>query len=321
MSNFFNKIIKLTQKTCNLLISHSAGGFSNKPNLTLCQIRGLTNTTGIHSNISSLQFKKRPVRKKKTLEEDLKRPGIYNVVAFATAEEYDLEGLLEGLKEQDLYEAKPVENTQDVVHAIAKYQVEQEPREIFVFREGGVVFWNITDLESGNLLTFLHKYEQDRYHENMVAKESEKMNYKNQNEDLPSGLDRNGDFLLSTNKNNYELMLDKYAFSNGMVLSVKLGIWEALLEEYIEKIGDVTEDLKDGNQIKMTREEVLRRHGELFALRHLINLSSDLLDTPDFYWDNESLEGLYLQVCNYFGITKRTRVKIKSNIPNSNIFF
>ncbi|KAJ8947511.1 hypothetical protein NQ314_008589 [Rhamnusium bicolor] len=58
----------------------------------------------------------------------------------------------------------------------------------------------------------------------------------------------------------------------------------------------------------MTREEVLRKHGELFALRHYLNLSSDVLDTPDFYWENEQFENLYNQVCAYFCISKRTRV-------------
>lgn len=93
-----------------------------------------------------------------------------------------------------------------------------------------------------------------------------------------------------------------------MALSVKLGIWEASLEQYIDSIEFVTEDLKRGSKIKMSREDVLRKHGELFALRHVINLSSDLLDVPDFYWDREDLERLYLQTCAYFSISKRTKV-------------
>lgn len=102
--------------------------------------------------------------------------------------------------------------------------------------------------------------------------------------------------------------MDKYTFSNAISQSVKLGIWEASLELYIDSIEFVTDDLKDGRKIKMTREEVLRKQGQLFALRHFINLSSDLLDTPDFYWENDELESLYQQTCSYFSITKRTRV-------------
>lgn len=64
-----------------------------------------------------------------------------------------------------------------------------------------------------------------------------------------------------------------------------------------------------GHAIKMSREEVLMKHGELFALRHYLNLSSDVLDTPDFYWEYEDLENLYNQICAYFSINKRTRVR------------
>lgn len=101
---------------------------------------------------------------------------------------------------------------------------------------------------------------------------------------------------------------EKYAYSNAMGLTVKLGVWESSLDRYIDSIEFITEDLKRGTKIKMSREEVLRKHGELFALRHLINLSSDLLDTPDFYWDRENLETIYSQTCGYFAINRRTKV-------------
>lgn len=65
----------------------------------------------------------------------------------------------------------------DVIHAVAKYEVAHEPREIFFFREGSIVMWNISDLESGNLLQFLRRYELNRYTEEVVHSESELMNY------------------------------------------------------------------------------------------------------------------------------------------------
>jgi len=65
----------------------------------------------------------------------------------------------------------------DVIHAVAKYEVGHESREIFFFREGSIVMWNISDLECGNLLQFLRRYEQNRYIEELVHTESELMNY------------------------------------------------------------------------------------------------------------------------------------------------
>lgn len=262
-----------------------------------------------HDTISSIQLKKRAVRKKKSLEEESPIPGVFHVMAFATAEEYDLENLNKGLKEQDLYESHQIPNDNNVIRAIAKYRVEKEPREIFFFRDGGVILWNITDLESGNILRFLRQYEIDSYSERLIQSESEIMNYiYNKDTEKPSGLDKEGNFLINTCSEVEDLPLIKYTFSNSMLQSVKLGIWEASLQQYIDQIEGITDDLKKGKKIRLSREEVLRKHGELFALRHYLNLSSDILDTPDFYWENEKLENLYNHVCVYFGITKRTRV-------------
>jgi len=36
-------------------------------------------------------------------------------------------------------------------------------------------------------------------------------------------------------------LVEKYAFANAMALSVKLGIWESDLEDFVEDIIDVTE--------------------------------------------------------------------------------
>lgn len=143
---------------------------------------------------------------------------------------------------------------------------------------------------------------QGSYDESTVLEESEAMLYNAI--DGPARL-KNNSFYVSTND---DTDLEKYTFSNAMSLSVKLGIWEASLERYIESMAYVTEDLKKGNKITISRPEMLRKTGELFALRHLINLSSDLLDVPDFYWDREQLETLYQQTCSYFSINRRTRV-------------
>lgn len=121
---------------------------------------------------------------------------------------------------------------------------------------------------------------------------------------------KNGNIILALDATK----LDKYTFSNAIAQSVKLGIWEASLDNYIDSIEFVTEDLKAGKKLKMTQHEVLKKQGELFALRHSINLSSDLLDIPDFYWEREDLEQLYQETCSYFNIAKRTRVSIKKII-------
>ncbi|XP_005187893.2 required for meiotic nuclear division protein 1 homolog [Musca domestica] len=265
-------------------------------------------------------------RKKRAGKADLAALGYFNVAAFSTAEEYDLENLMEALKLQELYDAKKFFSTdnlgleQDVLYVTAKYQVGEEDRDIFFFREGSVVMWNFNDIETNNILSFLRSFEKEAYLRPLVRSESEVMPY---TYIPPSAIDVEGDivsssdvepakaffqsgkFFLTSGEENF---FSKYTFSNALATSVKLGIWEATLDRYIDSMEFITNDMKKGRRIRISRAEVLRKTGELLALRHVINLSSDLLDTPDFYWDREELETLYLQICNYFSISRRTKV-------------
>uniref|UniRef100_A0A2C9LWJ4 DUF155 domain-containing protein n=1 Tax=Biomphalaria glabrata TaxID=6526 RepID=A0A2C9LWJ4_BIOGL len=74
-------------------------------------------------------------------------------------------------------------------------------------------------------------------------------------------------------------VLEMYSFSNAMAQSVKLAIWESSLNKFVSSIEDIIEDLRKGHKIGISRRQILMKIGELFSLRHLINLSSDLLDT------------------------------------------
>ncbi len=80
------------------------------------------------------------------------------------------------------------------------------------------------------------------------------------------------------------------------------------MESFINSTEHISEDLKYGRKFKLTSEEVLKKTGELFTMRHLINLRSDLLDSPDYYWDRENLERLYTSAIKFLDIPKRTKV-------------
>lgn len=277
-----------------------------KNNRIYIQARNISSSSvrcDLQANINALQIKKRPIRKKRNDKLDIQG---YNVTAYATAEEYDLERLLSNIVKQDLYERKHIITSgeaNDFLYVSAKYEVDEEPREIFFFREGSVVLWNCPELECGNVLKQLSQFETDSYEKNLVQDEAECMSF-NYDE---KAMMKKSTFYLSQNES---MPLEKYTFSNAMSTSVKLGIWEAWLDKYVDSMAHITEDLKKGRKITISRAEVLRKTGELFALRHLINLSSDLLDTPDFYWDRDELGQLYSKVCTYFSIQRRTKVCI-----------
>lgn len=265
----------------------------------------------IQPNIASMVMKKRPVRKKRSIAQALE--GKFNVVAYATANAYDLDGLHSALLRTNQFETRKfyADPDQEVLHMQLKpneASAHLEPHDIFFFHEGSTVIWNCSDEQTKIILNCLQPYELNAYDTAKVEDEKEIMDY-GYTESQNGGLKKEV-FWLRSNKPEDENDSCKYTFSNAMTSSVKLAIWEAMLNEYIDGLAAVTSDLKNGKTIRMTRKEVLQKTGELFELKHLVNLNSELLGTPDFYWEHESLEKLFTKTCNYFSIQKRKRVSL-----------
>lgn len=255
------------------------------------------------SHLAALRFRAR-VGKKRT------SPGKddWSVVGYSTANSFDMLGLQDGLQEQLIYKEISLvdELCGQCIYVTNQYHTEADvqSKDIFFFKDGNVVFWNVPELERNSVLKFLANYTVEEYEQDMIYDESEMMNYTlcdAQTASLEKGLIR-------INPSSPSYVLSKYTFSNAIASSVKLGAWEFTLEKIIDSIEHISEDLKKNANVKLTRDEVLQKTGEILALRHVINLSGDLLDTPDFYWDREALENLYLATCNHLAVGKRTKI-------------
>uniref|UniRef100_A0A3B3TWP6 Required for meiotic nuclear division 1 homolog n=1 Tax=Poecilia latipinna TaxID=48699 RepID=A0A3B3TWP6_9TELE len=199
-------------------------------------------------------------------------------IAFATADQYHLPTLSHdlinhGFQEIDL----PRDASNVLVISTENAAKVDDDALIFFFREGSVVFWNVQEKEMKKVLRGNTKLER-------------------------------GNFILSYDMDQQEAVLEKFAFSNALCLSVKLAIWEVALDNFVESIQSIPEMLKSGRRIKLSSAEVMQKIGELFTLRHCINLRSDLLLTPDFYWDRENLEKLYDKTCQFLSINRRVNV-------------
>ncbi|RZF36770.1 hypothetical protein LSTR_LSTR005083 [Laodelphax striatellus] len=303
-------VSNVVQRSCNRKVLQHSCYLQTSVKSSFLQVRNIHIDKSPMN--STLQAMKKRVPRKKKLEldsEEHKPVGSHHVLAFATAEEYNLESLREGIIQENLYTPSDLDvfGRSDVLCAEAKYNVTDEPRQIYFFKEGAVVLWNMSIDECQSVLNSIKRYEQSSYDSKLVLSEQEIMNYTYASSGEKSSL-IDGSIVLAFEESKVQTALDRYTFSNAIALSVKLGVWEGLLEEYISSIEQVTIDLKLGNKMKISRKEALKKTGELFALRHTINLSSDVLDVPDFYWDREELETLYLKMCNYFSISRRSKV-------------
>ncbi|NXY48577.1 RMND1 protein, partial [Ceuthmochares aereus] len=248
---------------------------------------------------------KQPSRTNQPLLSDMEN--LMQCTAFATADEYHLGNLCHDLTSHGYVEitSLPRDAANVLVIGTEKSAKDDDSGMIFFFREGAVVFWNVEEKSMKNIMQVLEQHEIQPYEVALVHWENEEMNYR-----IGEGQSKlhKGEIVLNSELDNDEVVLQKFAFSNALCLSVKLAIWESLLDNFVESIQSIPEILKSGRKVKLSHADVMQKIGELFALRHRINLSSDLLITPDFYWDREKLEELYDKTCQFLNINRRVKV-------------
>lgn len=285
---------------------------------------------------TSFLSKQRPNKKKTKKIPQFSSIPMFKVKAYATADYYDLENIKISLLNCEAYESVAVPNSDEANEFLCikpKYEQvnEIEPRHIFFFEDGSVVFWNLSNEEQRFILELIEKHEENTYDNQIVEEEAEVMNYsrlkflfmdeskREDSDPMISDLIKFKGSYLDDKTTKFidnqiyfsestDHLLEKYAFSDAMALSVKLGIWEKNLDKFSEKIEYISDDMSRGKNLKLKLEEILKYLGELFTMRHVISLHSNFLDTPDFYWDREKLETLYSQLYSHLSIAKRTRL-------------
>lgn len=70
------------------------------------------------------------------------------MAAYGMAEEFELSSLRKDIENHGVYRIISLpRDFRDVIVASARYTFSNEPREMFIFRNGVVVFWNMPDEE------------------------------------------------------------------------------------------------------------------------------------------------------------------------------
>ena len=97
------------------------------------------------------------------------------------------------------------------------------------------------------------------------------------------------------------------SLAHAMAQSVLLGVYESNTQTVLSsgQTMAIPKQLADTGELKLGRSEALRMTGRLFKLRRDVNLSSNLLDTPELFWSEASLKNLYQACREYFEIDSR----------------
>lgn len=209
--------------------------------------------------------------------------------AYCTASSYAIPKLLAVLQERtfpSLY--------RDVIH-LAYPKLEEPEGDIFYFPYGTIVFWGLTYEEEKQVLQEVGIFEEGP----LLVKEFDELTFS-----YGSTFKISKDEIVLPSSS----ILIKLAISYGIAQSVKLTTFENAIRDTIEKTRPLPENLVKKGKISLSRKEISRKIGELFLERNSINLHSDILDTPEFFWEYPDLEPFYRTTANYLDLSTRVDV-------------
>eukprot|EP00920_Eleutheroschizon_duboscqi_P031156 GHVT01075329.1.p1 GENE.GHVT01075329.1~~GHVT01075329.1.p1 ORF type:complete len:278 (+),score=4.42 GHVT01075329.1:1309-2142(+) len=166
----------------------------------------------------------------------------------------------------------------------------------FIFRFGCVVAWDISASERREIMAILEPFIREPLYEKV---EEDDMNY--------VWADRAAikqDHIHLVSEDIFERLAYSYAFAQ----SVKLAVFETVVDKTIEKTRKIPEALARTGNVNSKREDISRQIGELFVNRFYINLHTDILDTPDIFWDNDDFADHYSRFRRYLELPKRVEI-------------
>lgn len=238
--------------------------------------------------------------------------GYKSIVAYNLSEELQIENAKKILKYFDQYHlVKLPTDLQEICLFLSNSSQDDidngnKLNDVLLFREGTIVFWGVPYHEQRRIVHALAPIKKYPYESDLIRDESEHLSFEITDSEK-SKLSKDT-VRLAAHQDIIDKQLDQFAFSHAVTKSVKLAVWEALLDKYIDSIGWITSHMKSGKKINLTRAEVFKKTGELYEMKHNINLDSDLLDLPDVYWDRNDQEVLFLSLASNLNISKRTEV-------------
>lgn len=98
----------------------------------------------------------------------------------------------------------------------------------------------------------------------------------------------------------------KLSLSYGLSQSVKLQYFEQRLETLIDRYTPLTIELKSKGRLQIPRQKIRKIIGEIIEGKCQINLTSNFLYQPKFFWQHPTLEHYYHLIARYLDIAERT---------------
>ncbi len=216
--------------------------------------------------------------------------------SYCNAQEYVInQNTLNRLKKQGL---QP-EIIEKVLHYTVKSDDNQneEGVEVFLFPFGSIIIWGANEKQEEQILRNIkfakNKSLNQTHYEfiNYAYNESENRTYINE--------EKNTIILGDKSK------LVKLSVSHALAQSVKLEELEEFVVDLLKQAKPIQKELAKTGRVSMSKSQLSKELGKLFNARYSINLHSDILDIPEFFWRRPSFEPIYHNTVEFQDIILR----------------
>ncbi|KAJ3199910.1 hypothetical protein HDU82_009325, partial [Entophlyctis luteolus] len=173
--------------------------------------------------------------------------------------------------------------------------------EVFIFDFGVVVLWNFTAEEENLYLSILKPFALNPRSSSDAEIEDFHFQYDFTRNNQP----RIYNDMITLKSGNPMI---KLTISHGISQSAKLTHFENIMEQEIARTTSLPKMMAKYGEVKLKRDDVMKIVGNLFRLRMDVNLVSNVLDTPEIFWSEPELQGLYNAVRGYLEISQRVKL-------------
>lgn len=289
-----------SQNLSNLLVIKASAAKKKHPKPVLQTLRRTNQKEAVETNslISSLLSK---YNNRQVDPSDLIKY-VKPVTSITVGESFDLVRTSEILQQNGLHYSILVDDE------IINWQVtlDNTQHDLMVLANGTLVGWGLTEEQMMRGYVPTLKASVINAHEY----ESEEMDYiEIDNGALEEeGSFMQGDVLVIQGQSAEQKKLEMAAFAMGLSRSTRLSVLEESLEKHIAVTRENSEILSGGLKLTSNEADVLRLTGNLFLLRGKLNLYSELIETPDLYWTEPTLEKIYESVGRRLDIQPRISI-------------
>ena len=179
-------------------------------------------------------------------------------------------------------------------------------QEVFIFDFGAAVFWGFSKGEELALLKTVRMFvTKGLVEQHEFASGEDDMAFVTTPELMGEHWTLTNDFITLPDDTSVK---DRLSISFAVGQSSVLAIFEARIERKIEEYKYIPEALAACGKVHLSEQQLGIMIGEVFVIRHDVNLHTEILDTPTFFWKEHSMEQDYKMVMDYLEMPGRTEI-------------